>query len=280
MLVRILTALVGLPALLAIVLLLPSIGTAALLVLFCAIAAYEMLWRTGLWKNKRVVVESALMAAAVVLWSWAKAEAKLSPDGLWLAALIGLFSFATVLFCELLAGHTQVKFTALSAALFAGLLYPFLLSALVRLRAMDGGSYLILVAFVLSMVADSGAYFVGRAMGKHKLAPIVSPKKTVEGAIGGALCNVLAMMLYAWILKVCFDFSQVNYLYAAIYGLLGAGASMIGDLSLSIVKRQVGIKDYGNLLPGHGGVLDRFDSTMIVAPLAEILLLIIPFAVK
>ena len=71
MLVRILTALVGLPALLAIVLLLPSVGTAALLVLFCAIAAYEMLWRTGLWKNKRVVVESALMAAAVVLWSWA-----------------------------------------------------------------------------------------------------------------------------------------------------------------------------------------------------------------
>ena len=280
MLVRILTALVGLPALLAIVLLLPSIGTAALLVLFCAIAAYEMLWRTGLWKNKRVVVESALMAAAVVLWSWAKAEAKLSPDGLWLAALIGLFSFGTILFCELLAGHTQVKFTALSAALFAGLLYPFLLSALVRLRAMDGGSYLILVAFVLSMVADSGAYFVGRAIGKHKLAPIVSPKKTVEGAIGGAVCNVLAMMLYAWILKACFDFSQVNYLYAAIYGLLGAGASMIGDLSLSIVKRQVGIKDYGNLLPGHGGVLDRFDSTMIVAPLAEILLLIIPFAVK
>ena len=130
------------------------------------------------------------------------------------------------------------------------------------------------------MVADSGAYFVGRAFGKHKLAPIVSPKKTVEGAIGGAVCNVLAMILYAFILNKCFDFSQANYVYAAIYGLLGAGASIIGDLSLSIVKRQVGIKDYGNLMPGHGGVLDRFDSTMMVAPLTEILLLLIPFAVK
>ena len=276
MLVRILTALVGLPALLAIVLLLPSVGTAGLLVVFCAVAAYEMLWRTGLWKNKRVVAESALMAAAVVLWSWAKAEAKLSSDGLWLAALTGLFAFSAILFCELLAGHRKVKFTALSAALFSGLIYPFLLSALVRLRAMDGGNYLILVAFILSMVADSGAYFVGRAFGKHKLAPIVSPKKTVEGAIGGAVCNVLAMILYAFILNKCFDFSQANYVYAAIYGLLGAGASIIGDLSLSIVKRQVGIKDYGNLMPGHGGVLDRFDSMMMVAPLMEALLLIAP----
>ena len=280
MLVRILTAAVGLPALLAVVLLLPPIGTAVLFALCCMIGAYEMLWRTGLWKNRRMVAYTALMAAAVVMWSWLKACALVSGETLWLCALIGLFAFATALFSELLAGHGKVAFTCLAAALFSGLIYPFLIGALVRLRGMDGGEYFIIVAFLLSMVADSGAYFVGRACGKHKLAPVISPKKTVEGAIGGAIVNVLFMMGYALLLNKCFDFSEVNYLYAAIYGLLGAGASMIGDLTLSVVKRQVGIKDYGNLIPGHGGVLDRFDSTMMVAPLAEILMLLIPFAVK
>ena len=163
-------------------------------------------------------------------------------------------------------------------ALFSGFVYPFLIGALVRLRAMDGGKFYILVAFLLSMIADSGAYFVGRAFGRHKLAPVVSPKKTVEGAIGGVISNVIAMILYTLLLNQCFGFTQVNYFYAAIYGVLGAIGSIIGDLTLSVVKRQVGIKDYGNLIPGHGGILDRFDSTMIVAPLAEILLLLIPFA--
>ena len=194
--------------------------------------------------------------------------------------LIGLFVYFTALFCELLAAHTKLQFSALCVALFSGFVYPFLLGALVRLRGMQDGKFFILVAFLLSMVADSGAYFVGRACGKHKLAPVISPKKTVEGAIGGVVTNVFAMALYTLLLNKCFGFTQVNYFYAAIYGIVGAIGSIVGDLTLSVVKRQVGIKDYGNLLPGHGGILDRFDSTMIVAPLTEILMLLIPFAVK
>lgn len=280
MLVRILTAAVGLPLLLAIVLLLPPIGTAVLFGLACMIAAYEMLWRTRLWRNKGAVVLTALMGAAVILWSWCKGCGILTGEQLWLSALMGLFVFFSILFCQLLAGHGKVKVQSIAAVLFAGFVYPFMLGALVRLRSMNGGEFYILVAFLLSMVADSGAYFVGRALGKHKLAPVISPKKTVEGAIGGALVNVLAMLGYTLLLNKCFGFDQVNYIYAAIYGLLGAGASIIGDLTLSVIKRQVKIKDYGNLMPGHGGILDRFDSTMIVAPLVEILLLLIPFAVK
>ena len=103
---------------------------------------------------------------------------------------------------------------------------------------------------------------------------------TVEVEIGGIVTNILAMLGYTLLLNRCFGFTQVNYLYAAIYGVVGAIGSIIGDLTLSVVKRQVGIKDYGNLLPGHGGILDRFDSTMIVAPLTEILMLLIPFAAK
>lgn len=280
MLVRILTAVIGLPLLLAIVLFLPPIGTAVLFALACMVASYEMLWRTKLWKNKWAVFFNALMAGAVVMWSWLKGCGILTGDRLWLAALAGIFAYATILFCQLLAGHGKIKVQSIAAALFTGFLYPFMIGALVRLRAMEGGQFYILVAFLLSMVADSGAYFVGRAMGKHKLAPVISPKKTIEGAIGGALINVLAMAGYTLLLNKCFGFTQINYWYAAVYGLLGAGASIIGDLTLSVIKRQVKIKDYGNLMPGHGGILDRFDSTMMVAPLVELLLLLIPFAVK
>lgn len=280
MLVRILAAAVGLPLLLAVVILLPEIATAILFALACVIGAYEMLWRTGLLRHKRILVYTALMAAATVMWSWLKGAGIVSEQTLWIGALTALFVFFTALFCELLAGHTKLQFSALAAPLFSGVVYPFLIGALVRLRCMDGGVFFIITAFVLSMIADTGAYFVGRACGKHKLAPVISPKKTVEGAIGGVITNVAVMLLYTFLLKKCFGFAEVNYLYAAVYGVLGAIASIIGDLTLSVVKRQVGIKDYGNLIPGHGGILDRFDSTMTVAPLTEILLLLIPFAVK
>ena len=265
MLTRILAACVGLPLLLAVVLFLPPVATAILFALACGVAAYEMLWRTGILKHRRILVYTVVAAMANVMWSWLRACS---------------FVYFCALFCELLAAHTELRFAAVCVALFSGFVYPFLIGALVRLRGMDGGKFYILVAFLLSMVADSGAYFVGRACGKHKLAPIVSPKKTVEGAVGGVVCNIVFLCLYTLLLNKCFGFTQVNYFYAAIYGVLGAVASIVGDLTLSVVKRQVGIKDYGNLIPGHGGILDRFDSTMLVAPLTELLILLIPFAVK
>lgn len=280
MLTRILAACVGLPLLLAVVLFLPPVATAILFALACGVAAYEMLWRTGILKHRRILVYTVVAAMANVMWSWLRACSIVSEQTLWLCALLGLFVYFCALFCELLAAHTELRFTAVCVALFSGFVYPFLIGALVRLRGMDGGKFYILVAFLLSMVADSGAYFVGRACGKHKLAPIVSPKKTVEGAVGGVVCNIVFLCLYMLLLNKCFGFTQVNYFYAAIYGVLGAVASIVGDLTLSVVKRQVGIKDYGNLIPGHGGILDRFDSTMLVAPLTELLILLIPFAVK
>ena len=141
MLVRILTAVVGLPLLLAVVLLLPPIGTAILFALACMIAAYEMLWRTGIWQNKRAVAYTAIMAAATVMWSWLKACQIISGQWLWVSALAGLFVFFSLLFCELLATHSKIKFTGMCAALFAGFVYPFLIGALVRMRGMDGGEY-------------------------------------------------------------------------------------------------------------------------------------------
>ena len=119
---------------------------------------------------------------------------------------------------------------------------------------------------------DAGAYFVGRAMGKHKLAPEISPKKTVEGAIGGVVCSIIFCAVYAWafvyLARVYYEIDMtINWLGLVLFVPVGALAGILGDLSASIVKRQCSVKDFGNIMPGHGGVLDRFDSFLFVAPL-------------
>ncbi|MBR7181275.1 MAG: phosphatidate cytidylyltransferase [Clostridia bacterium] len=123
--------------------------------------------------------------------------------------------------------------------------------------------------FVGSWVTDIFAYFTGRLFGKHKLLPEVSPKKTVEGAIGGAVFCALGVMLYGLVANLAFDL-QPNYLLLAIVGLMISVVSQIGDLVLSAVKREFGVKDFGWMLPGHGGLLDRFDSSMAVTVLLMI----------
>ena len=150
-----------------------------------------------------------------------------------------------------------------------------MLSSIVRVMTWDSGRFLILIPFVVAFMSDGGAYFVGLKFGRHKLAPVVSPNKTIEGALGGLGGAVVGMLIYAIILDFPLKF-DVNYGIALLYGLIGSGAGTFGDLCFSVIKRQTGIKDYGNLIPGHGGVLDRFDSLTMVAPLMEALLLLLP----
>ena len=126
--------------------------------------------------------------------------------------------------------------------------------------------------WVTVWVCDSFALFTGMAFGKHKLAPYVSPKKTVEGSVGGLVFAVLACILYTVVLDKAFSLSLPLW-SAVLYGIVGSTAGQIGDLSLSVIKRGAGIKDYGNLFPGHGGVWDRFDSILFAAPLFELLYL-------
>lgn len=268
---RILVAAIGLPLLLAVVLVLPSVGTAILVAALCILAVHELLIGAGFCKHIRIFAYSSAMALTVCLWSWLGQPRLLGS--------VAVLVYFCLLIGELLAAHARLDFRAVCAAIFAGLVIPYLLSALIRLRIMEQGKFMILAAFVLTMVPDSGAYFAGRALGKHKLCPVISPHKTVEGAVGGVVTTVIGMVLYGLVMQLAFDF-QVSYLLCAVYGVLGAGASMLGDLAFSVIKRQAGIKDYGKLLPGHGGVLDRFDSTTVVAPLVEAMLLIAPFAAK
>lgn len=149
-----------------------------------------------------------------------------------------------------------------------GILYiPTFFGYLYLIRAIPQiGVYLIWFVFIISWISDTMAYFSGKAFGKTKLCPAVSPKKTVEGSIGGMLGSTVGCVVYGLFLK-SFGIIDIPVLSLAFIGILGSIVSQIGDLSASSIKRNVGIKDYGKIMPGHGGVLDRFDSILFVAPL-------------
>lgn len=271
---RIIAASILTPLLLIVVLALPKIFTAILFGLMAALAAYELLVGTGYVKHPRLVGYSMVMAFLVSIWSYFEYSTVTYAWG-----LLGVLLFTSLLFAEMMISHIKLRFQKVALCLAAGLLIPFLLTSLVRIHSVGGtGKYFIMLPFIMAFLSDTGAYFAGRYFGKHSLAPVISPKKTVEGVVGGVLGAVVGMLIYGLILQFAFDF-KVNFFFAMVYGLIGAVGGVFGDLCFSVIKRQTGIKDYGNLIPGHGGILDRFDSMMIVGPLAEILLILIPMAV-
>ena len=172
-----------------------------------------------------------------------------------------------------------IPFAAVTCAVFAGLVFPLMLSCLLRLRLLGNlGPALVFLPLAISFGSDTFALFAGMLCGKHKLAPKVSPKKTVEGAIGGLIGGVIGMTLFKLIADSIVLSVDVyppiemaagpQFSWAAVFvlGIIGSAISQIGDLSFSVIKREFGVKDYGNLLPGHGGILDRFDSVTFAAP--------------
>ncbi|MBO5324327.1 MAG: phosphatidate cytidylyltransferase [Oscillospiraceae bacterium] len=268
---RIIAAVVLLPLLLIVLLLAPTIWTVVLFSAVCGIGAYELLWGTGFVRKVRPLVYTVVVAALVPVWCYMGCDATLGKAG--------LLVFFCLLFMEMMLSRLTLGFDKLAVSVFGGLVIPYMLSSLVRIGTAFNGRYFILIPFVVAFMSDSGAYFVGCAIGKHKMAPVISPKKSWEGFFGGLTAGVVGMIVYVVVLQFGFGF-RVNYLHAAIYGLAGALAGVFGDLCFSVIKRQTGIKDYGNLIPGHGGVLDRFDSIIVVAPLIELLLHWFPVVVK
>ncbi|QJA08297.1 phosphatidate cytidylyltransferase [Romboutsia sp. CE17] len=121
------------------------------------------------------------------------------------------------------------------------------------------GEIYVLLIFIISFATDTFAYFSGYLFGKHKLIPKISPKKTVEGSIGGIIGSIVCCILFGYLFKL-------DPVHMAIIGSIGSIVAQLGDLFASAIKRYVGIKDYGKLIPGHGGILDRFDSVILVAP--------------
>lgn len=268
--IRVITAAVAIPVLLLVLLAAPKELVGLLWGAMMAVGAYELLYCTGLVREKRLVIYGCMMAFAVTIWS--------AYDAIHAYAVLGTMVFVGLMFAEMMFSHVKITFDKVCMVLVGGLLVPYLLSSMIRILVMSIGRYVILIPFIVAFTSDSGAYFAGRFFGKHKMAPVISQHKTVEGAIGGVICAMVGMLIYALIMHIFFDF-KVYYAYALVYGLLGSLAGIFGDLCFSVVKRQTGIKDYGNLIPGHGGILDRFDSMMMVGPLMEVLLLLIPIVV-
>lgn len=228
-----------------------------------ALAVHEALWSTGFVKHARISGYSLVLAGLIPFWVYY--------DGRPLPALCGLFLYVVLLFCEAVGSHREVTLEKMGGAFFLSVTIPFFLSSFLRIRHMDGWEYLILIPFVAAFLSDAFALFAGMLFGRHKLAPELSPKKTREGAVGGLVGAIFSMLVYGVVLHLGFQV-QVNYPLLALYGALGSAVSQLGDLSFSYIKREYGIKDFGNILPGHGGILDRFDSVIFCAPLIELLI--------
>ena len=170
------------------------------------------------------------------------------------------------MFAEMMMDHVKVHIEMIALCYLSGAVVPFLLSSLIRILMMSRiGRYMVLIPFVVAFCSDAGAYFAGHFFGRHKLIPEISPKKTVEGAIGGTLFGILSFVVFGLVMQYALGHSP-NYAVLAVSGALCAFLSQIGDLIASLIKRERGVKDYGSIFPGHGGVMDRFDSVLFVVP--------------
>lgn len=184
------------------------------------------------------------------------------------------FAFAFILLCMMIKHYKVISSEKVGFILFFSIAIAFSLSCFIYLRdtmGMTVGIYAVLVAMGGAWLNDTGAYFVGIRFGKHKLAPEISPKKTIEGFWGGIVVSMLSQLLFALSYTyVCAFYGviiEINYVILAIVAPFIAFVSVIGDLSASAMKRQFGIKDFGNIMPGHGGAMDRFDSVFLTAVL-------------
>ena len=229
--------------------------------LIAAGAVYELIHNAAGIKSKIAVSGSIIFAFLYVVFSDNSVFVKpyyslwLSPE-LVNSLLLIYFLFAVII---ILKNHKEFDLGKIVALFALPLPYAYAFSCLSGVIKHTDGIYYLLLLLNFSSVCDMGAYFVGVTMGKHKLCPNLSPKKTVEGAVGGIVSSIIVTV----IISLCFVKSLVIPMLLTIpFCVLG----MLGDLFASAIKRSVGLKDYSNLIPGHGGILDRVDSIIMIAP--------------
>ena len=267
---RIITALVGLPVLIYLLLWAPLWLFGAAMGLVCTLAAYELL-HMALGKTPRRLYVSVMLCAFLlpVMFS-------LGLEFSWgVGVLLFLFFLLSVEQMVSYSGRWRINLEMIAVSMLAGGVMPLMLSTLARIGLIERvGRVRMMLPFVIAFSSDTGAYFAGTFLGKHKLGPHISPKKTVEGAVGGVAAGALSALLFGLILRAA-GFGA-NLLSLAVFGIIGSVVAQLGDLTFSAFKRQYSIKDYGNILPGHGGVLDRFDSIYYLAPLTEVWIAMAP----
>lgn len=266
---RIMVGVVAVPLIFILILFAPIWAFGIVLGAIAACAAWELLGCVCPEMPKRMVFYGTLGAFLLPVGT--------SMGSYLLVERFVLWALVVVMFCELMLSimrEDPMEFKPVVMVLFAGFVLPMLFTSLIRIDMLENGKYLLLMVFVIAFTSDSFAYFAGMFLGKHKLAPALSPKKTIEGSAGGFLGTIACMLIYGLVMHL--NGYTVDFVIIAIYGYLGSLAGQLGDLAFSAIKRIHNIKDYSNLIPGHGGILDRFDSMLFIAPLIELLLLWVP----
>ena len=265
---RIMVAVIFVPLIILMLFFAPSWVLPVVVSGLAMIALHEVLWSTGFVKNPKISGLAIVLAGLIPFWVFVGERM--------LPALVTLFLYVVLLFAVAMKSHYTVTMEKMGGSFFLSIVIPYFLSTFIRIREMPDWRYYILLPFVVAWLSDAFALFAGMAFGKHKLAPELSPKKTVEGAVGGVAGSVAATLIYGFVMSACFGAAAVRYGLLILYALLGAVVAQFGDLAFSYIKRQYDIKDYGTIFPGHGGVLDRFDSVIFCAPLLEILIVYFP----
>jgi phosphatidate cytidylyltransferase len=240
--------------------------------LISVLAVNEIITALGLAKNLILLIPSLLFSAALPFLT----------AQYWYG--VAYFLYTIVIFSALIFYHSDITFREVGVIYSMSLLIPSALGTIISLREIGGehGMFYVIIGIFSAWTADVGAYFAGTFLGKHKLCPNISPNKTVEGAVGGLLLNVAAMLVFGYLFHaIYYAYSvEISYLPLFLIGIFGTVISILGDLSFSLIKRSCHIKDFGEMIPGHGGILDRFDSVIFEAPFVYFLVQIFPIVLK
>lgn len=240
-----------------------------ILSIIAAIAVYELVGAVGLRKHLTFLLPSMAFALAVPL---------IPDQSYWLVAVC--FLYTLFILCSIIGHYKRISFQNMCVVYGMTLLVVLALNTVSLMRYLNPQHCMLYVVMALfsAWIADAAAYFVGSFLGKHKLCPNISPKKTVEGAVGGFVINIGLIMLMGYLYNLVFfgGVLSVSYLSLGIIGGVTAILSVIGDLSFSIIKRSYDVKDFGNLIPGHGGMMDRFDSVVLVGPFLYLFVQLMP----
>lgn len=265
MLTRILTAVVAVPLLIVFLWFNNTIAMIVLITVASVLAVGEILVATKYYSNRGIA--AVCMAFVAMMPSFLSVDVLL-PFFPVLAAF-----FLLLMFVIMLCDHENVKFTEMSLMTFVSFLIPLSMSTIIFLQKnFEYGIFYVVLSLLIPWISDAGAYFVGSAWGKHKMAPKISPKKSWEGFFGGLITAIVTALIisfgYPWADSMINGVAsfRVNVIYLLILSIAGSVLGVIGDFSASLLKRQCSVKDFGSIIPGHGGVLDRFDSVLFVAP--------------
>lgn len=229
------------------------------------LAAYRLLFK---W---HLAIPALLFASAMPFVAYYVRNTHQAVEILFFAIMV----YAALLFIAAVLTHPKYTQPQIFTVFFGGVYITGAFSAMAALfnAAPSHPAAYVLMVFFGACFTDIFAYFTGYFIGKHKLAPVLSPKKTIEGSVGGLLGCVLVYVIYAFVLSKITDLTP-NYFAISIAAVIISFCAQLGDLAMSKIKRENGVKDFGKLFPGHGGVLDRFDSFLIVAPIFLALMLL------